>query len=119
MYKKLTDMLEIKCISAISTGNLSEDNLANARLYVELLDEYESQGIYTVLVSKDMDNEWFRLSMGHNKVNDSKEKYQEDVELTIKQTDYSCFEVWLGRFLYDTALTAISLRKRWISIWKD
>ena len=43
MYKKLTDLLEIKCIPAISTGNLSEDNLANARLYVKLLNEYERQ----------------------------------------------------------------------------
>ena len=30
MGKKLTDMLGIKCIPAISTGNLSEDNLANS-----------------------------------------------------------------------------------------
>lgn len=104
MYKRLTDLLEIKCIPAISTGNLSEDNLANARLYVKLLNEYERQGIYPVLINKEMDNEWFRLSMGHNRVNDTKEQYREDVEWTIKQTEYSCFEVWLGRLLYDYRL---------------
>lgn len=111
MVRKLTDLLGIKCIPAISTGNLSEDNLANARLYVKLLDEYESRGIYPVLVNKEMDNEWFRLCMGHTKVNYNKEKYQKDVEWTIEQAEFSCFEVWLGRFLYDYRLDCFKDKK--------
>ncbi len=104
MYQNLVDIMGFETIPAICTGDLKDDNVNNARLYRELLDKYRNNGLHPVLIHKNMDSEDYRIRVGNSNVFDTKEAYQTNVEDILRETNYSCFDVWYGRLIYDYVL---------------
>ena len=102
MSEKLIDLMGFSTVPAISTGNLVKDNIANAKLYEKLLNE--NKELYPVFVHKDYDLDYLWLTLGWGKEGEPKEAYEDTVKWVIKKVEFCCFDVWLGRILYNYSL---------------
>lgn len=103
MSMKLIKLGGYDTVPAISTGNLREDNVANARLYQQLLKDGEKTGLYPVFVKKNYEFDYFWLRLNDRGVKDA-EIYQNSVSRLLENANRRCFEVWQGRMLYDYKL---------------
>ncbi len=103
MSMKLIELGGFDTVPAISTGNLREDNIANAKLYQRLLKNGENTGLYPVFVKKNYEFDYFWLRLSDRGVKD-RETYQKAVSRMLEDVNWKCFEVWQGRMLYDYKL---------------
>lgn len=100
MSMKLIELGGFETVPAISTGNLVEDNISNAKLFKKLLQDGEKTGFYPVFVKKNYEFDYFWLRLNDSGV-DSTESYGKKVSKMLERADSQCFEVWQGRTLYN------------------
>ncbi len=91
-----------ECIPAIYYGNLQEDNKENLRLYRKLVKESENTGFCPVLIKKDHEFDYLERLSDHRI--ESKDDYKKDIDWRLYRANHCCFDVWLGRMLYDYKL---------------
>jgi hypothetical protein len=118
MSKKLIELGGFDTIPAISTGNLREDNIANAGLYRQLLKDGEKTGLYPVFVKKDYEFDYFWLRLNDRGVKDT-DTYQKAVSKMLESVNRRCFEVWQGRMLYNYMLDCCESTKDYEEYMED
>ncbi|WP_022765272.1 DUF4253 domain-containing protein [Butyrivibrio sp. XPD2006] len=118
MSKKLIELGGFDTIPAISTGNLREDNIANAGLYRQLLKDGEKTGLYPFFVKKDYEFDYFWLRLSDRGVKDS-ETYRKSAAWLLEKVNRRCFEVWQGRMLYDYKLDCCENTKDYEEYMED
>ena len=118
MSKKLIELGGFDYIPAINTGNIPKDNIANAELYKKLLTEYETTGLCPVFLRKNYEFDYFWLRLNEGDV-ESKEKYEESVNWMLHTVNYNCFDVWLGRMLYNYKLDCCETQKDYEEYLED
>ncbi|MCR4635299.1 MAG: hypothetical protein K5754_03630 [Butyrivibrio sp.] len=84
MSMKLIELGRLDTVSAISTGNLCEDNISNAKLYRQLLQDFEKPGHYPVFVKRNYEFDYFWLRLSDKRV-DSTESYIKKVSQMLSR----------------------------------
>lgn len=94
----LLEKIGCKYVSAIYTGDREKDNNANTELYLKLVKEGEEKGFCPVLVDKDIQHYIQASQYGFT---DKKEDYPKITKRIIELVEDNCFNVWLGRLIYN------------------
>lgn len=118
MSKKLIELGGFETLPAVSTGNLRDDNIANARLYQQFIKDGEKTGLYPVFVKKSYEFDYFWLRLSDRGVKDL-ETYRKSAAQLLEKVNRRCFEVWQGRMLYDYKLDCCENTKDYEEYMED
>ena len=100
----IIDLLGCKYIPAINSGDNKKDNYANTELYLRLLKEGEKEEFCPVLIDKETRHYIYEPQYGYT---DSKEDYPKISRILIERAERSCFEVWVGKLIYNYYLDGL------------